>query len=1175
MNKILLLLVLFICACSPNQKGNDSLVNQNLQVQGDGNFGVVEFASRPIKSIVVKNNEVGPLAINPIISGANSDKFSTVSLGCGTVQPNKNCLVKVIFNGDSEAGEYGATLSVGSSQVSLLASITAVPTTAYEVTVNNQAVSGVLDLGPLVGRSSKILSVKVLNNSPRAGNSSLLTVDNPQAQIIYNGCANVVLKPKQSCGAKIVVSGNNTDGAVAVNLSFDGHQASLSASGSVDSSQSNLVAMESSFSLGDFYEDGKIKIQVIKIINSGDAAGSLSSLSLPPEYSVGSNNCQNVKPGKSCVIRLIYQEPDQSVGHYSKEITIGGSDISLETNRVTDPNKLGSILVSALDHALVNDCVPVGIQIKDIHGLDYVSSSSVLLSSSHDLYSDNTCSSLADLNIPAFEAEKNVYIKNSSAESINLQISLMSKTATKEIVFYHPLVVAPILSGLHQGDTLQINASGGIGPYQYEIIAGGVGSVSLSGLYSASEAGSAIVKVTDSLGLTGESEFLVCLPGYSPSENNLSCDPDELFITDNCSLVELDGACQLTANGGVAPYSWSSTGGDISSSGLFTANCEGATISEVTLEDSIGQVATVNITQGCWPFGGDGNLNLAAGNYLLEKTGTNTLRVINTINSTVVKDNFGSYQNSGAVQETCQVDLNSLSVEVGATLTVAPECKWLILGIKTDATINGDIKANSLTTVGTFTSKLPDVMGDLVGESISLSLTQKNGASGANGTNSSSGALGGSGGASVCGNGGGGGGGAGVNNIKRYAFGYTGNNQTFTVPLRATQIRYKLWGAGGASDQYSGYNNGVGGAGGFITGVINTSPNSVWNIIVGQGGQMQNGASGFGAAGGGIGAAATGADNAGYRCNGGGLTGIFQGSGSFSQGTFLAIAGGGGGASSRDGYSGGAGGNPGGHAATYNRGYGATTSGPGDRDGVTGSAARGSAGTGMAGGNGGVGHNGGGGGGAGYYGGGGGNGGSAAAGGGGGGGLSLCNTTYATCSYANGSGATPGGTSDGEYATMGSPGRGITYGHGISGAAVLYVEGATGENGLSATCGTGGNGGLGSPNNGGDGGVGGLKGNHGQGLIFKVRGNIVGSGSISVSGLNGTNGTSGTVGGTQGVNTFGNGGQGGGGAGGSGGQLHLIHRGMVDSNLSLSVSGGTGGNNAESGNNGQLIEQSF
>lgn len=1176
MKYALLLVTVLLISCTEKNNSNPTIIKQPLQVQGDANFGVVPFGKVVTKSIVLTNDSSSVLDLSPTITGLQGSEFYPYSLGCNSVSPGKKCLIKVIFDSTKEAGTYTADLVAGSTTVAISAQIEEVVNTTYEFLVNGQIVGSTLLLEPLVGNEIRLLSVKVKNNSSRTGQVSSLTSSNPQIQILNNTCLNIKLKPGQSCTAKMVMKGLNTEDTVFNNFSFDGLNATITAQGMIKVANSNLNPIQASIELGDFYEEGKKKIQLIVLTNLGDGIGTIDNVTLPPEFSMISNNCLSVKPGKTCTVRLLYTEPDREKGSNLVGVSLGDGEIQIEANRVSKPNSLSSILLQVDENILTNECKPVVVSLKDSEGLDFVSSSEQLLTSSVNLFDDVSCNHSSNLIIPSFESEKTLYLKSSSSLFTTLTLSKGDVQVSKEIFFYNQLSLNPVRQGIKLNESLNLTTTGGKPPLTYSIIEG-VGSVSSSGLFSSSESGISVIQVVDGLGTLKTSEVLVCGIGYSPNQELFICEPDELFITGNCPQVELDGECSLSYNGGVPPYNWTTNGGEINQSGLFTASCEGEVNAQVSLTDSIGQVATVNISQGCWPLGGDGSLTLAAGSYRLEKTISNNLRVVNTVSSAVVKDNFGSYENSAAVQETCKVDFSTLTLNTGATLSVSPECKWLVLGVKGDVNLQGLILANSLTTAGTWTSKAPNSLGELTGDILTLNINQKSGGNGANGTASSAATTVGAGGVQSCGNGGGGGGGAGVNNLRRFPFGYSGGNQSFTVPERVTQVRYKIWGAGGAGDtSWNTYNNGSGGGGGFVTGVINATPLEVFNIIVGGAG-TNAGTSAFG--GGGIGALSTGADLAGHRSNGGGLTGIFKGSGSYSQASFLAIAGGGAGASSRDGWSGGGGGNPGGHSnGSYNRGYGATTAGVGCNDGVTGTASRGACGVVMTGGTGGVGHNGGGGGGGGYFGGGGGNGGSGAAGGGGGGGLSLFNTSFATGTYENAAIITPGGTGDSEYGTMGSPGRGGTGGGlGVNGAAVLYVEGSTGENGTAGSCGSPGIGGLGSVNFGGKGGNGGQKGLHGQGIYFKTRGNISGTGSISTSGTNGSSGLAGESGGVNGPHTLGNGGTGGGGAGGSGGKIILFHKGVLGTSSILSNGGvaGGGGVGPQNGENGVVVIQSF
>mgnify|MGYP003350268068 CR=1 FL=1 len=103
-------------------------------------------------------------------------------------------------------------------------------------------------------------------------------------------------------------------------------------------------------------------------------------------------------------------------------------------------------------------------------------------------------------------------------------------------------------------------------------------------------------------------------------------------------------------------------------------------------------------------------------------------------------------------------------------------------------------------------------------------------------------------------------------------FEYTGNPQTFVVPVGVTELRVKVWGAGGAGRTGS-YDNFSGGSGGFTTTKLSVTPGEQLSVVVGGGGK-------HGAANGGDG----GWPNGGYGTSGdasggggGGLTGVFTG----------------------------------------------------------------------------------------------------------------------------------------------------------------------------------------------------------------------------------------------------------------------------------------------------------
>jgi|ETNvirnome_6_100_1030635.scaffolds.fasta_scaffold00702_3 hypothetical protein len=167
--------------------------------------------------------------------------------------------------------------------------------------------------------------------------------------------------------------------------------------------------------------------------------------------------------------------------------------------------------------------------------------------------------------------------------------------------------------------------------------------------------------------------------------------------------------------------------------------------------------------------------------------------------------------------------------------------------------------------------------------------------------------------------------------ITNQSFDYTGADQGWVAPANVSQIRVSLWGAGGGADS----SGGLGGAGGFVSGILSVTPGAAYKIVVGSGGagdtNDSNHTSEYGGGGGG------------YEDPGaGGLSGIFSGSGAIFSGAVpqitvgdarhLMIAGGGGGGDpGNPGGRGGGGTNglDGGKGNGSNAGNGGTTDGSG------------------------------------------------------------------------------------------------------------------------------------------------------------------------------------------------------------------------------------------------------
>lgn len=130
-----------------------------------------------------------------------------------------------------------------------------------------------------------------------------------------------------------------------------------------------------------------------------------------------------------------------------------------------------------------------------------------------------------------------------------------------------------------------------------------------------------------------------------------------------------------------------------------------------------------------------------------------------------------------------------------------------------------------------------------------------------------------------------------VNVTYTQTFTYTGTTGSFVVPDGVTELRVKMWGAGGGTGNYGAPRYGAG-AGGMTEGTFKVTPGETLYYIIGGGGQGTTGSSGDGGFGGwGGGGFGTKGDASGG--GGGGYTGIF--SGAIHQQTAIMIAGGGGG----------------------------------------------------------------------------------------------------------------------------------------------------------------------------------------------------------------------------------------------------------------------------------------
>lgn len=578
---IILLLAITVGCTKKSDSPSPSVVSSSLQSSGDGNFGIVPYGDLIVKSFVYTNDSQTAVNLNPEITGVQSSAFQQVlNLGCTTLEIRKKCLVKVMFNSSNkESGTYSANLVVGDSTISLSAEVSPVSAVSYEISINNDLLSENHDLGLLQGKEIKLLSVKVKNNSPRIGSSSTLSSSNNRFQILASNCVNRILKPSQSCTAKVIVKGNNTDEDLQTEFSFDNKQLTLNLNSEVQNLPSNLTAMMPDIMMGDLYEEKDKKIQAIVIINQGSGVGSIESLTLPPEFSLASNNCQSVKPGAKCVIRLVFNSSSLDKGQHSSSIDLGDSEVELMANRVSNPNDLQLVEVIVPYNIPVGNCQAVSINLKDSANLDFVSSSDTILSSSQTLYSDSNCSVNDNLTIPSFESSKNVFIKNLISGNSSLSITAQSKTNTINLFFFAPLELTIDKSHIVTGSSAQVSIAGGKPPFVLEKLSGD-GSIAQNGLYTSGAVGSILLKVTDSLGFS----------------STVSTEVVSILTTNTLSFVKhVNQAVSVNGIGGLPPYAYSiksGVGSVNSSSGDFISATGGLT--QISVKDALNQEVIIS-----------------------------------------------------------------------------------------------------------------------------------------------------------------------------------------------------------------------------------------------------------------------------------------------------------------------------------------------------------------------------------------------------------------------------------------------------------------------------------------------------------------------------------------------------------------------------------------------------
>ena len=178
-----------------------------------------------------------------------------------------------------------------------------------------------------------------------------------------------------------------------------------------------------------------------------------------------------------------------------------------------------------------------------------------------------------------------VYTAPASSGSAVVRVTdSLGAVANSTVTINPALVISPSSQTMTINGTLNFSASNGVLPYTYSVFSGTGTIVAGTGVYTApSSAGSAVVRVTDSLGNISSSTITITLGlGISPASTTLAVNNSTTF----------------TALGGSSPYTFSvfSGGGSVvAATGVYTAPATSGTAT-VRVTDNLGATANATVT---------------------------------------------------------------------------------------------------------------------------------------------------------------------------------------------------------------------------------------------------------------------------------------------------------------------------------------------------------------------------------------------------------------------------------------------------------------------------------------------------------------------------------------------------------------------------------------------------
>ena len=200
----------------------------------------------------------------------------------------------------------------------------------------------------------------------------------------------------------------------------------------------------------------------------------------------------------------------------------------------------------------------------------------------------------------------------------------IAQTATTANIVISSINVSPQTTSLDTGSTLQFSASGGTAPYNWTSNNTSIATVNATtGLVTAIAAGTAIITATDTNSISGSTSTITVV---TPP-------PPVITVTAPATTINPGATLQLTATGGSAPYTWSSSNAAVASigvtNGLISSLAAGTVV--LTAADSNGFTGTsaiITIVDPAPPIAPALPPQIQPQTALLPVTGTLTLTVL-------------------------------------------------------------------------------------------------------------------------------------------------------------------------------------------------------------------------------------------------------------------------------------------------------------------------------------------------------------------------------------------------------------------------------------------------------------------------------------------------------------------------------------------------------------------